>query len=356
MVDALLAHELPLGERPDGRLMTVHQVDRGEACDCVCPECRRIFVAHKGLIRPHHFQHKAEPGRPSGWVCGGYYETALHKLAKQVLGEIDQLWLPPQVARYRHHEDTVRRAGWVAISNVRTESQLGPIRPDAIVEAEGRDLIVEVLVSHRCTPEKLAWLREHEIPAIEIDLSGAPMMSLEIATRYIAEQAPRHWLSAPGLTEASGRLAVRIEAWILAQRERVAAAAAARDAERERQREIEEQRRQAERARWEEEDRRRASERQAEEAQRETRLQAIAREAATYYPSRTTPPPMLLNEATFSPRALVELFDGTQTVQAHLALIDQEPIRKAVGRYLSSVPEVKDAITRSWQRHHARNQ
>lgn len=373
-MDDRLEHELPFGERPDGRLVSVGEVERGEACDCVCPDCRRTFIAAQGTKRAWYFRHKAVPGQPS--TCEGYYETALHKLAKQALGETNRLWLSAQIPRYLHHKDPpLRREGWVAISNVRTEVRIGSIVADAVVEVEGRDLVVEILVTHQCTPEKLTYLREHEIPAIEIDLSTARMMEPDLVVPHILGEAPRSWLSAPGLAAATAKLKANIEAWLAAQRERQAEIIRSREAQeaawleqlevqrrREQERQEAEAKRQADqKAEWrrryqtqiEENEKREQAKREALEERRK----ALPAVAEAYYPSRTTPAPMDLEGLTFGHQTLVELFDGTQSVQAHLALIDQEPIRKAVENSLrSNHPEiqaaVKDAISRSWARHH----
>lgn len=354
-------HELPYGERSDGRLVGVSEVERGEACGCVCPHCRRPFVAHKGDTRVHHFQHKSVPGQPD--TCGGYYETALHILAKQVIGEAERLYLPPLEARYDRYKDTLRDGQWAPITDVRSEVQIGPIVADIVAQSEGQDVIVEVHVTHRSTPEKLAFLRQTERPAIEIDLSAAREMAPEQIVAHILGQAPRRWLSAPGLAAAEARLAARIEAHLARQRERQAAEAAARERDRARQVALQAERdaswaarldveREARQRQMEEEGAAWERERAAERERRAATLAALPGWAADYYPGRLTPPPDL-SRIQFRPEELAGLFAGTPHLQAHLALIDQAPIREAMERY-RRLPEwmlIEGAFRGSWARH-----
>jgi len=208
--------ELRWGELPDGRLATVSEVERGEACGCVCPDCRRPFIAHQGTERAWYFRHKPEAGLPLG--CAGYLETTLHKLAKQIIGEAGRLFLPGLTARHQHRREPVSAGQWVEISNVRTEVSLGRIKPDLIVTAGGRDLLVEVYVTHAAEPAKLAWLAERTQPAIEIDLSGARDRPLDEVGPFIIEKSPRHWLWHRRQAEIDAALTQRIEAQLERQR------------------------------------------------------------------------------------------------------------------------------------------
>lgn len=61
----------------DGRIVHVDSVDRGRACDCICPACNGLLVARKGDIRVHHFAHDMYA------ICNG--ESALHATAKHLL-------------------------------------------------------------------------------------------------------------------------------------------------------------------------------------------------------------------------------------------------------------------------------
>ena len=62
----------------DNVLVSVDQVEKGMACNCICPACKSQLVARKGEVREHHFRHKEVH-------CS--WESYLHKLGKKRLKE-----------------------------------------------------------------------------------------------------------------------------------------------------------------------------------------------------------------------------------------------------------------------------
>ena len=58
-----------------------------------------------------------------------------------------------------------------AIESVDVEQKLGPIIPDVIARIKGRELIVEITVTHGVDGEKLKKIKELGLSCIEIDLS-----------------------------------------------------------------------------------------------------------------------------------------------------------------------------------------
>ena len=79
---------IPFGLRGD-RLYEVDKVERGLACNCVCPDpkCQRPLVARHGTsgLVAWHFAHLGDAAGISPGCSGG--ETALHRFAKQYLCE-----------------------------------------------------------------------------------------------------------------------------------------------------------------------------------------------------------------------------------------------------------------------------
>ena len=72
----------------EGILVSVLDVPRGKACECVCPACGDVLVAKRGTVVQPHFAHD------SGSECSAALETALHLGAKQILAEMRQIVLP----------------------------------------------------------------------------------------------------------------------------------------------------------------------------------------------------------------------------------------------------------------------
>jgi len=79
---------LQWGER-NGLLHHIDEVENGMSCNCICSYCGNPLVAkNNGLIKVHHFAHL------SGVECAKAVESAVHKLAKQVLSNAKTLMLP----------------------------------------------------------------------------------------------------------------------------------------------------------------------------------------------------------------------------------------------------------------------
>jgi hypothetical protein len=170
--------KIPFGVTSDGRMVSVQEVSRGRACECVCPECGCELVAKKGDVIAHHFSHLvgAEFNPAS---CHHALETSIHRMAKQMIAERGGLRIPALVV-----SDTGFSAGgevsarkkafeeqWLAFDSVRLEHRIDPLRPDIIGYSRGQPFIIEVTVSNPTTAAKREQLRSLRIASLEIDLS-----------------------------------------------------------------------------------------------------------------------------------------------------------------------------------------
>jgi len=211
---------LVFGERPDGTIAHISEVPSGLSCDCVCPGCRSRLVARKGQKNNHHFGHEGSiDGRP----CKTGPETALHKVAKEVLARRLALFLPPLEIADGEDRWIGFKGGNYRFDAAVLENRLGDIIPDVIVHKGDRDLLIEFAVTHECGPEKIARIRARGISAIEIDLSELPRDVSRDGLEYaILVTAPRKWLNNPKLAEG--------EAYLESRRQRRAEALARRAA------------------------------------------------------------------------------------------------------------------------------
>lgn len=155
---------LPYGESSNGRMLHISEVVSGRDCGCKCPGCGALLVAKKGELRVHHFAHA------SGASCSGAFETAIHKLAKQVIAERGELLLPPIIAKCGGESRPVREAGRLVGLSVRLEPGMVGLRPDLIATKDERELLVEIAVTHFCDDAKKALIREQKLSCVEIDL------------------------------------------------------------------------------------------------------------------------------------------------------------------------------------------
>ena len=202
MVGESREHLLPYGVLPDGRLAHVSEVPSGLACVCRCPECDGLLVARKGQVVVHHFAHH------TGLDCpGGGWETALHRLCKEVIMGSRQIMLPAAVAEHSNLRRVVSKALMFDYDSSREEVRMDGLVPDIVVEVKGRSLLVEVLVTHACGPEKIALLRQRGLACVEIDMSAvARDLPRAEHERLILVTAPRNWLHNVRIEEAVAEL------------------------------------------------------------------------------------------------------------------------------------------------------
>ncbi len=133
----------------------------GAACDCVCPACRAPLVAKKGPEKAHHFSHASKTS------CSSAPETALHRVAKEIISDQLRLFLPELKVSLDGQSKVIWQARQMHFERaVAEDKSLKTIVPDLVLWASERSVIVEIMVTHPCTPEKLAYLRERGLAAL----------------------------------------------------------------------------------------------------------------------------------------------------------------------------------------------
>ncbi|OOC50808.1 competence protein CoiA family protein [Thioalkalivibrio versutus] len=191
-----------------GQIVSIHDVTKGKACGCSCPECGEVVIARQGQVRQWHFAHS------SGADCGGTGESALHQAAKQILLQERWITLPP-LERERTSlecEPSDSDGAWMPPEGVahlhdpKPEVTLasGLIRADVVAEYAGQPILIEVAVSHFADPEKRQLLANLGHPAMEIHLAGDPNLewSWELLRKQVLEDPlNRVWLYHPILEQ-----------------------------------------------------------------------------------------------------------------------------------------------------------
>ena len=211
-----------------GRIAHISEVSRGKSCDCICPECKRALVAHKGNLGPggkrHHFKHMPDA---QALHCAGGQEDAIHLFAKQCLQRHRVLTLPPVVRK--HIESAPERV--VSLNSIVLEQTIthARYRPDATADKETSPLLIEFENTHSVDPQKLAKIAADNLPAVEIKLRGwfGERKGLtpddQGVVDWILHEAPRTWLWHPDCH--------RLDATLAAEERHAAESAAQRLAE-----------------------------------------------------------------------------------------------------------------------------
>ena len=144
----------------NGKIVTIGQVESGLACNCICPACKGRLIARKGVDKQHHFAHyNAED-------CGKGTETVIHKLSKEILSTSKTFTTP--TLKLNNSEIVVFEPTTIDIDNVKLEHRLGDIIPDVIIESKGKELLVEITVTHQLAFPKTRTIEEKGISTIEV--------------------------------------------------------------------------------------------------------------------------------------------------------------------------------------------
>ena len=167
------------------KLVSVEDVENGEACHCTCPNCGNPLIAKNGgSIRDHHFAHFHDV------ECENAYETTLHLLAKKVIREAKAIMLPRSESETFPH-------GLVQLHSIKEEewdSEYG-FKPDLDAFLDnGERLLIEILVTHKVTNSKRDKILDHNLKCIEIDMNWVEMDEEKIRKFLLDSTKHRQWV------------------------------------------------------------------------------------------------------------------------------------------------------------------
>lgn len=154
-------------------IIHIDNADNGLNCNCNCAKCGARMVAVQGKSINHrewHFRHHIESD------CLGGQETAIHKLAKQIIADNTQIAIPNDVLLF--------------YTSPRLESRFETIIPDISVTSDGIDIHFEILVTHPVDIIKEEFYCKGQHKSIEINLKNYPYnISPEELKEIIINQA-----------------------------------------------------------------------------------------------------------------------------------------------------------------------
>lgn len=192
----------------NGRLIHIYAAQQG--VDYECPDCGGRMCPVQGAVKAWHWRHIAD----GGW-CGysGYgSETVAHLAAKEILERDRWLLVPPGRARAGKREYSVPGVpgGVVRFTEVLVEQARGSIRPDLIGVLEGgRELLIEVCVTHRVDSGKRA----------EIERLGVPCVEIVMGPDMDPHAASIEWVWHPAIAAEQKSRTAEYDAWLLKKRE-----------------------------------------------------------------------------------------------------------------------------------------
>lgn len=212
-----VADRLDFGMLATGMMIGINEVANGLECGCVCPACRAPLIARQGSIRRWHFSHA-----PGFVACETGPETALHRMAKQIIAQWNEITLPPVEVRVslrsangqiiaRHV--TIPEARFVAERGVVEAPREGFV-PDVLLHGpEGELLAIEVCVTHKVSRAKQQRVAKHALPMIQFSIDRADDSTYEAAAleQRLRESTPE-WIFHPQEAALRLRLEAEVEA------------------------------------------------------------------------------------------------------------------------------------------------
>lgn len=187
----MLREKLQYALDKDGKLVSINEVERGLACNCICPACKSTLVARKGDVRIPHFAHDKNNS------CATGYQTSLHMLAKQLISEKKMIRIPlidcecyfedsNEFEGYRSEKKVIKEEKLLKDVSVYLEQKENGIIPDIIVQFGEHKLYVEIYVTHKVDETKKQIVKQNNISMLEIDLSDVDReISEEELSKYL---------------------------------------------------------------------------------------------------------------------------------------------------------------------------
>lgn len=208
----------------DGKIISVDEVPQnmsGLACGCICAYCKRQLQACSlnGRVRSyfrHHSENRSNNLAEQTIYCNANIanETALHKMAKQIIAQEKKIYLPcknitvreagikdlPQKVENDIPCFELREAHMIEAQSVELEKRLDNFTPDIVFTMGQRELLIEVFVSHRVDEDKRQKAEKYGSAMLEIDLSsfsGNPISSEKLRDILLGEEKHRKWIYYP---------------------------------------------------------------------------------------------------------------------------------------------------------------
>lgn len=204
--------------------------ERGLKCNCICPNCGDNLQAKLGHgKKTPHFAHNCNE-------CDLEIaaQTALHILAKEILGTKREIVLPAYKIQLDYDDESKLESegyNWIEIQEIMNEfivfnenrlkfdhvyleKKLKNIVPDIIIEKNGRQLIIEIAVTHFVDDIKFQAIKGMNISAVEIDLSdlrNEELIRENIENVIINSTQNKKWIHNIKYGEAKEKLKARNE-------------------------------------------------------------------------------------------------------------------------------------------------
>ncbi|MBQ0048400.1 MAG: hypothetical protein KBT33_13015 [Prevotellaceae bacterium] len=168
-----------------GDLVHINSVPNGNDCGCICPHCKSELCAKNGGTGEkmvHHFAHL------SGADCVGAIESALHKMAKDVMKDALCIQLPDRLDG--------RKGELLKLDRVEVEfyDKDTHLRPDCIGYYGDKIIWIEFKRTHAVDTKKRGKIISAKIDCVELDINVCPL-DPDAVRKFITEESDnRIWI------------------------------------------------------------------------------------------------------------------------------------------------------------------
>lgn len=216
--DSANPSHIPYGLR-EGSVVHISELNeehKGRRCGCYCPVCGSPLLAKS--INGKYTAHFAHEHNSSD--CALAAETGIHLKAKEIIAEKLSLPLPALMVEefatvgdeeYGDSCHVVKEQREFVFDEARAEEWRGSYRPDLVVVRGGRELFVEIKVTHEVDEEKREKIMKDGVSCLEVDLSKVDRMADPKAIELAIEEVEHlHWVFHAKKDEVRQRLRERI--------------------------------------------------------------------------------------------------------------------------------------------------
>jgi hypothetical protein len=157
---------MKIAQTENGYAIHIDEVEKGYK-KCTCIKCGEKLKVKKGKIQTWHFSHLANS------ECKGAQETALHKLAKQIIGKKTEI-------KINEIESLLYSRGELEIPIAKELISLPedrPIIPDVTAISNEENIYFEVAVTNPKGIDHKMFYRRNKLKCLEIHLEKLPLNS-----------------------------------------------------------------------------------------------------------------------------------------------------------------------------------
>ena len=192
--------------RHDQQIVSVDDVERGLASDCVCPSCGLPLVARKSdsQIKAPHFAHHTRGHQVPDKECDFSFAVSVRLMMHQLSTQGKLEFKTPRLDKTRTTLSIEQcQSRLIDIENLQVDVDFEGVPVDMATEVKGHKLIIYLTHKGRRVPESLRHPKDNKCGIISLDVDGLEeqfdsaenVPYLSILNQYLKEtESHRLWV------------------------------------------------------------------------------------------------------------------------------------------------------------------